>query len=149
MENSKLFTLENFKNCNPDKDFNAFDYIHAIFKLAKLPNDLVCCLFKLLLPNFLLIDNEVFIEETYSEKYHQELLHEGKEAGYWVNLLELTGIFEDIDTEMALDIAQQLEESWNHRLNEKGLLKHGQAKVIHDIETDEVFLTIIRIPTSK
>ncbi len=142
-----LFTLEDFLLANKPKKLTEIDYVHAVYKLADLPIDLFFCFTKLLIPEIRIIEGSIFLDEYFDLDTYKLYLSEGKsssEIQLWMNLIEITGVFEGVKENEAVRIAHTIIEAWNLKLqkavdNEKGM---GKARVIHDQENGEVFVTI-------
>ncbi len=142
---NNLFSLEDFLSANPVKSLGAIDYLHALFKLADLPIDLVFCFIKLLIPEFKLIDGLVFLSESFEADTYDRYLLEGKstsEIQLWINLVEVTGVFEGIDEQDAIRLANAIVDAWNLKLGSEAVQAAGSARVIHDKEEGEIFVTI-------
>jgi hypothetical protein len=144
-QEKNLFSLEDFLSANSAKSLGEFDYLHALFKLADLPIDLVFCFIKLLMPEFKLIDGLVFLGEFFETDTYNRYLLEGKstsETQLWINLVEITGVFEEIDEKDAIRLANSIVEMWNLKLCSEASQGAGSARLIHDKEEGEVFVTI-------
>jgi hypothetical protein len=144
-DNNYLFSLTDFLSANPEKQLGSIDYLHAVFKLAPLPTDLIFCFTKLFIPEFKLIDGFVFLEEFFDYNTYNSYLLEGKsksEVQLWLNLIEVTGIFEALDFEDATQLASLITQMWNWKLDNNTTKGLGRARVIYDEEEGEVFITI-------
>lgn len=142
---NNLFSLEDFLSQNSAKSLGEIDYIHALFKLADLPIDLVFCFIKLLMPEFKLIDGLVFLSESFETDTYNRYLLEGKstsETQLWINLVEVTGVFEEIYEQDAIRLANTIVDMWNLKLGSESGQGAGSARLIHDKEEGEVFVTI-------
>jgi len=143
MKDNLLFNFEEFIVANRPCKVSKFDYLHAVYKSQNLHEDFIVCFCKLMWPDFKSVDGVIFVSELFNEEYYQELRASDKpitEIQFWVNLLEITGIFDEISTEQALLIAKIIVESWNVKLkSEYGI---ALARWLRDEETNEVFITL-------
>lgn len=86
-----------------------------------------------------------FVAELFDDARYQELLGNGQrpdQAQYWLNLLEITGLFANLTVEQASTLAERIAESWNLALTNQFGVEQSLARVIVDDDTDEVFVTI-------
>ena len=59
-----------------------------------------------------------------------------------MNLLEITGVFDELPTEQAMEVALVISESWNSKIFKEFGAGYAVARRIYDEETGEVFVTI-------
>lgn len=59
-----------------------------------------------------------------------------------MNLLEISGVFDELSPEQAMEVALIVSESWNSKLLKEFGAEHAVARRIYDEETGEVFVTI-------
>jgi len=145
VENKNLFSLKEFLLANQPKKLSEIDYIHALYKLIDLPIDLLFCFIKLLMPEFKVVDGLVFLSESFDSNTYKTYLSEDKsnsETQLWINLIEITGVFEEIDEDDAIRLANAIADMWNLKLESNVVSGLGNARVIHDKEEGEVFVTI-------
>ena len=145
MSKNSLFSKIEFLDANKGKNLNFSDYLHAIFKLGGLPLDLVFSIKSLFSPEFQLIDNSVFLTEIFSQEVYDDHVKSGESLNsiqFWMNLLEITAIFEDITVDDAIKIATDIIHLWNLKLADQYGISCGCARMLHDEETDEVFIVI-------
>lgn len=143
---NNLFSLEDFLAANQAKKLGSLDYLHAIFKLAGLPIDLVFCFIKLLAPKFKVVNGLVFLSETFDVDIYNRYISDGEsEIQLWINLVEVTGVFEEIEEHDAIRLADEIVKIWNLKLVSDDIHGIGRARVIHNKEDGEVFVTIDNI----
>lgn len=145
MEKAELFGYQAFVNANLERQVTGFDYLRAIYKTAALPTDFVCWLARLFLPTFVVVEGQIFVSELFDKKAYQRLLQAGQSrssAQFWTNLLEVTGLFDELSVDEALRFADALSHSWNGKLETEFGANTEKARVIHDQGTDEVFVVI-------
>ncbi|MDN3484372.1 hypothetical protein QL989_03315 [Pseudoalteromonas sp. APC 3224] len=81
----------------------------------------------------------------FNEDKYADFLFEGrddKEIQYWMNLFELTSIFEGMEVNEAKKLGGSIVEVWNDRIANQYSEMNVSASLIHDDSTDEVFITI-------
>ncbi|WP_017443925.1 hypothetical protein [Gayadomonas joobiniege] len=64
------------------------------------------------------------------------------EISYWVNLIDLTSVFEGVDFQVVLSIAEKIKTSWNKELNRDYCGYNAQACLIKEEESREIYLTL-------
>lgn len=145
MKKNKSFDFASFVSANAGCDVSGFDYLHAVYKAQSLPADFILWFAKLFCPEFKVVDGMVFVSELFEAGRYQELLNDGRspeEAQFWMSLLEITGLFDDLSCDEAMVIAEALVKSWNLKLNLEFGVSSMLARAIRDDDTREVFVTI-------
>ena len=139
------FDFASFRATNKERNVSGLDYLHAIYKSQDLPADFALWFSKLFKPDFKILGGMAFVAELFDEARYQELLGNGQrpdQAQYWLNLLEITGLFDNLTFEQASTLAERIAESWNLALTNQFGVQQALARVIVDGDTDEVFVTI-------
>lgn len=139
------WTYEQFVAVNPEKGFTPADYIHAISKFTKLPDDFYLCMAGLLWPSFFKIGEVIFISEEFNKSAYDEYVSRGysaEKAQPWVNQIEITSIFYGVKVDAAQQIADLIVAIWNSKLEIEFGKSFRLAKVVVDREMEEVFVTI-------
>ncbi|MBJ8438878.1 hypothetical protein I6M64_16350 [Acinetobacter lactucae] len=136
--------FESFKNINKPNFFGDIEYIYSIFKIKELPVDLLFKILNLIFPDFLIIENHIFLESEFDQDKFNDLkeVEEISKAQFWMNLIELTSLHDEITAEQALLIAKKIVDSWNAKIKYEGLNAHGRARFFEEIEYGEIFITI-------
>lgn len=145
MSDNKTFDFASFVSANVGRIVSGFDYLHVVYKSQGLAADFILWFSKLFWPDFKTVDGVIFVSELFNAERYQELLNNGNsatQAQFWMNLLEITGLFDDLSTDQAMDIAEVLAESWNSKLEKEVKPSPTLARAIRDEETGEVFVTI-------
>lgn len=146
-DNNELFNLADYVAANPDKKLNVTDYLHAVFKMGALPIDVLLSFVKFFWPALDVVDGRIYLSESFDSVKYSEHLANGRgldEVQLWLNLTEITGIFEDVDINDALEIASIIAKIWNEKIrSEIGSIKDS-ARVIFEEDEGEVFVTIDR-----
>lgn len=139
------WTYEKFVAANPEMDFTPIDYIHAISKFTKLPDDFYLFMTKMLWPSFFKIEGVIFILETFNKSSYDEYVNLGystEKSQPWVNQIEITSIFDGIKIDAAKQIAELIVAIWNGKLEIEFGRDMRLATVAVDLELEEVFVTI-------
>ena len=145
MANNESYSYERFEHMNSPKRVSEIDYVQSLYKSMKIPDDLVLRFFRIAWPNFVLLDNRVFVADIFDRQRYEELRNSGhseSSAQFWMNLLEITGVFDEMQSQQAIEIAQILSSSWNGKLDKEYDESAGRARVIHDEATGETFVAI-------
>ncbi|WJN58224.1 hypothetical protein [Pseudomonas sp. SO81] len=145
MRENKPFDFASFRAANKDRNVSGIDYLHAIYTSQDLPADFVLWFSKLFKPDFKLLGGMAFVAELFDEARYQGLLGNGQrpdQAQYWSNLLEITGLFDNLTVDQAYPLAERIAESWNLTLTNQFGVEQALARVIVDDDSEEVFVTI-------
>lgn len=145
MGDENSFDFKSFVSANTGRVVTGFDYLHTIYKAHRLSVDFIVYFAKLFWPDFKIVDGLTFISELFDSERYQSLLKEGrnaKEAQFWMNLLEITGLFDELSIDGATQIAEAVAASWNSKLDTEFSNVSVPARVIRDDQTGEVFVTI-------
>ncbi|WP_284118370.1 hypothetical protein [Acinetobacter seifertii] len=137
-------SFESFKNINKPNFFGDIEYIYSILKIKELPIDLFFKILNLVFPDFLINENHIFLASEFDQDKFDNLqkVEETNKAQFWMNLIELTSLHDEMTAEQALLIAQKIVDSWNAKIKYEGLNAHGRARVFEEIEYGEIFITI-------
>lgn len=151
MSENGFFDYKSFADANIDKRVSSIDYIHILFQAGPIPVDLADCFADLFWPEFVIVDGRVFVANMYDANHYQQYLNDGlklDDIQFWSNLLEITGIFDDMTLSNAACFAEKIVKCWNARINQEFPEALGRARVINDIEAGEVFV-VIGFPTNN
>lgn len=149
MVSSEENSFERFAQANAPHRFTEIDYVHAIYKGLKLPSDFVLSFSKLFWPRFLIVDEHVFVADLFEARRYQDLRNSGhgvSSAQFWTNLLEVTGLFDEMPFPQVLELAQTLVTAWNAKIENECTGAAGRARLIHDTTTGEIFVVIGSAP---
>jgi hypothetical protein len=145
MLSKSSFDFASFRAANKERNVSGLDYLHTVYKSHDLPADFVLWLSKLFKPDFVLLGGMAFVAELFDEARYQELLGNGQrpdQAQYWLNLLEITGLFGNLTVDQASTLAERIAKGWNLVLSNQFGTEQALARAIVDGDTDEVFVTI-------
>lgn len=107
--------------------------------------DLILRFAKIIYPEFQILDGKIYISELFDLDYYQELLKSGRnisEVQFWLNLLEVTGLFDDLSNNQAMEFAELLVKSWNAKLRSEFPETLDNARIVDNKEIGEIFVTI-------
>ncbi len=145
MSVTDVFNFEEFCKANPARPVDGYDYVHAICKSVGLPGDFLIWYAKLVCPDIMKIDGMVFISDLYDEKKYKSLISEGEtkeHAQVWMNLLEITGLFDYISDAQVLLLAEKIAEGWTAKIRQVFGENCEGARVIANENTGEVFVVV-------
>ncbi|MHA7683090.1 hypothetical protein [Cupriavidus sp. PET2-C1] len=139
------WTFEQFSAVNKENAFTSIDYVHAISKFVKLPDDFYLCMARLFCPSFFKMEDVIFILETFRKSEYDEYINIGcsvEKAQPWINKIEITSIFDGIAVDAARQISDLIVDIWNRKLEVEFGKASRLARVVVDLELEEVFVTI-------
>lgn len=145
---NELFSLSDFLKANPKKNLGVSDYLHAVFKLGSLPIDVFLSFVRFFWPKYKIIDGRLYLSDSFESTKYSEYLADNKnmdEIQFWLNLTEVTSIFEGVEFDDAKEAAVILAQIWNEKIrSEMGDIKDS-ARVVFEESEGEVFVTIDRV----
>lgn len=145
MSQEKGFDYESFAAANIGHQVSTIDYLQVMYKAQNLPPDFVLCFAKLFWPEFKVVDGRVFVAELFDAGVYRDHLSNGQSqaaAQFWLNLLEVTGVFDGLSNEQAIGVAELLTKCWNAKLHDEFDGPYELARVIEDKDTGEIFVVI-------
>lgn len=145
MSENKPVDFASFISANVGRGVSGFDYLHMVYKCQGLPPDFILWFAKLFWPDFKIVDGMAFISELFDVDRYKGLLNNGRsnaEAQFWMNLLEITGLFDDLSCDQAMVFGESLVKIWNLKLDLELGASSPRARAIRDDDTEEVFVTI-------
>jgi hypothetical protein len=142
-------TIENWKyddfvKANNGR-FSALDFIHAVTAKVALPPDFALCMARLFAPTMTIFDNVIIVAEWFDEARYHEYRRSGmkpEQAQAWVNMVELTDIFQGISFDQAQQLAAIITELWNGKLSQNFPHSTTKASAIFEEDSGEVFVTV-------
>lgn len=148
MSRNNHFDYASFVDANAGKKVSRIDYLHMMLQLKELPDDFVVSLSRLFSPDFIVLDGVVFVSDLFDSARYDELRgagHSQTSVQYWMNLLEITGLFENLPSDEAFSIATSVARSWNAKLQEEFTVPVASAKAVYDGETGDVYVTLVAV----
>jgi hypothetical protein len=135
IEKSKLSDFQEWRNANAD-GFTLFDYLRGNLVTEEVESDVIVAVFELLLPRFVEVENMVFLEEEFSENKLSDLSRgrSNKEIEYWMNLLNISSLFESVQKSVIQEMALSIKASWLARLRDTFPNKVFEVNLVEDGE---------------
>lgn len=141
----KSYDYKSFALANNDHVVTGVDYLCSIYKSHELAGDFILWFARLIWPAFKMLDGKVFVVELFDAELYQQHLDVKSTPGktqFWVNLLEITGVFDKLSFDKAMEVAVIVSESWNSKILKEFGAEHALARYILDEDTGEIFVTI-------
>lgn len=142
-------TIENWKYDEFVKanngNFSVLDFIHAVSEKIPLPYDFILCLGRLFAPKLTVFDGIIVAADWFDEKRYREYQASGMvatQAQAWINMVEITDIFNDISPKNAEQLATFIANLWTERIRAEFPSERVEANVVIDDGSNEVFVTI-------
>jgi hypothetical protein len=145
MSEDQAFSFQSFRAANSDSHVSGLDYVHAIYHTQKLPADFSVCMAKLYWPEFRVVDDVVYVAENFDAEHYRALVSDHASPAkkqFWMNLIEVTGLFANLSFNEACIVANALVGSWNAKLSAEFGPAHAKARMVLDEDIDEVFVTL-------
>lgn len=123
---------------------NSVDYIEVYSQaVLEMEFDFVKTIIYFLVPEFIHQDEFLFLKACFSEekyKYKKNYCN-NDEVQFWMNAVELTGLF-GMNYTNSLQFGERLVEEWNKKLKIENYELY-EAKLFPDIDYEEVIISII------
>lgn len=146
MSKTENFCFKSFVLSNKDKRVSQFDYVRIVYKINSLHADFIVGFARIVWPEFIEIDSKVFVKDLFDKERYDELNKDpesSSKSSFWMNLLEITGLFDELSYDQSMEMARIIGDSWNAKLDSEFKLLSVRSKVIAEQDTGEVFLTIV------
>jgi hypothetical protein len=144
-----LLDYQQWKKANNPNKFSLYDYLHGVTKTKGLNPDLYVAFLKLFWPDFVSVDEYVFLLEKYDEQKYYELVkqrYQGSDLEYWMNLLNLDGFFQEVVgqegdyLDHCLFLGEHIAKLWAQKLGIEFPDKVFDVRCIHDSDLNEVYV---------
>ncbi len=138
----KLLDYEKWKQANVGK-FSLYDYLHGVLSTQPQSPDLTFAYLKLLWPDFYSYNDQVFLKEEFEEQKYKGLVkqgYSGPELEYWMNLLNIDGLLNNMTTEQARYIGKSVASIWDKKLAIDFPSQRFNTECIIEGEDDEVYV---------
>ncbi|MEZ2310527.1 hypothetical protein AB6809_28180 [Paraburkholderia sp. RCC_158] len=96
-----------------------------------------------------MFDGVVVLSEWFDENRYQRYRNDGMQRGEaqaWINMVELTGIFDGIALDKARELAVFIAQLWSDRIDQRFPGEATRANVVSGEDSDEIFVTIGKFP---
>ncbi|WP_158996832.1 hypothetical protein [Pigmentibacter ruber] len=133
-----------WKSINKFMDVN--DYLTTIIDHYKIPSDFLIFFSDLIFPEFIIIDEMIFLKNHFKEEYFNRLLKEKtscSEIEYWMNLVLISSYFPESDEfiDHALFLAEKLKKSIDLKLKNDFPNKMFSVDFTYDQDNGDVLFT--------
>ena len=138
-----MFAKSKFLDVN--KESNSIDYLHGCLKFGDVHQDFLYEFVKFICPEFLIYEGKVYFKETFSEAKYENLKSTGRtgaEVQYWLNLVELTSVFENYSFEFVSSIGREIENNWQRVLDTSFPDSGTKVKLLVNEKDFEVLVTL-------
>ncbi|CAG9207302.1 conserved hypothetical protein [Paraburkholderia tropica] len=135
---------DDFVRANNGK-FSVLDFMHAVSATGILPQDFSVCMARLFSPRLNMFDNVIVVDEWFDESRYREYRSQGMSSGQaqaWVNMIEITDIFQEISFDKAKVVAELIAGLWSLIIKRDFPDSSTEASVISDVDLGEVFVTV-------
>jgi hypothetical protein len=135
---------EDFVKANGGK-FSVLDFIHAVFAKISLPQDLTLCMSRFFSPQMVRFDGIIVAEEWFDEARYKDYRNSGmspRQAQSWINMVEITDIFQGISFDNAKNLASLIVKLWDSQISLNFPGEEVKARMIFESDLGEVFVTI-------
>jgi|GEM_PF-6602450 len=140
-----MFSKVDFINANKEKTLNTLDYLHALYKFENIHDDLFDGLIELMNPELEIKDNMLFIKSIFNAEKYANFVDEGlhnKDIQYWMNLIEITSIFEGINVKTAENLGKIIISILNNKITHQFSEISVKAILINEEDKNEIYITI-------
>lgn len=141
----KSYGFDEFLESNRGSSVSGYDFLHAVYISKDIPEDFLIWFARLMWPDFMEVDGKIYVSDLFDAERYQGLIKEGRtesQSQFWMNLLEITGLFNEISDVQAKYLAQRIADSWAAKMRRDFGGTCEGARMIADEETGEVFVVI-------
>lgn len=117
------------------------DYLRFLSAYSDVPiSDIIFAFIEILSPELIVYKDRIFIKDRLDFDKLNDYDSIDK-AQYWTNLIYVSELYQDIDDDKALFIANLITDNWQRLIQKMGLNDLGEPRVIID-DDDGMFVTI-------
>jgi len=134
-----------FLKANEGRSLSKFEYLYMVMRTNTISNDFYLFFSKLFHPTIVVKEGGYFIEENFDNDRYQECIalgQTGSEVASWLNLVEITALFEDMSYEEAGAFSNVISDCWNATLAREFPESGFISKVLFEEELGEVYVTL-------
>ncbi len=136
-----------FLKANEGRSLSKFEYLYMVMKTGAISNDFYLFFSKLFCPTIVVKGDGYFIEENFDGDRYQEYIAQGQtsaEIADWLNLVEITALFEDMSYEDASALSVIISDCWNATLAREFPESGFVSKVLFEEELGEVYVSLCK-----
>ncbi|WP_040071207.1 hypothetical protein [Pseudomonas batumici] len=136
-----------FLKANEGRSLSKFEYLYMVMRTSAISNDFYIFFSKLFCPTVVVKGEGYFIEENFDSDRYQECIDQGQtssEIAGWLNLVEITALFEDMSYEGACALSVIISDCWSVTLAREFPASGFISKVLFEDELGEVYVTLCK-----
>jgi len=136
-----------FIKVNEGRSLSKFEYLYMVMRTNTISNDFYLFFSRLFHPNVVVKEGSYFIEENFDGDRYQEYIAQGQtssEVAEWLNLVEITALFEDMSYEEAGALSMVVSDCWNATLVREFPESGFISKVIFEEEFGGIYVTLCK-----
>lgn len=140
-------SYKNYLDLNEGK-VSKFKYLYMMKESEPLHEDFMMIFASLFNPRIFVRGGGYFLEETFVQSRYDKMVGDGvdlQEVSYWLNMVDLTGLFGDAGYEYAAEIGAVIQDCWNAKLNNQFPDSGFAAQLLLWEDLDEVWVTVCKI----
>ena len=141
MKDNILTGFKDFIEENKSEKVTTFNYLRFLYMSQEINSEFIILLHKLWYPEFIIVENKVYVKELFEQRNIKISLHSEK-SQLWINILEITNLFYELSFDEAIYLTEFLVKSWNSKIHSEFPTVADRAKLLCDKQLDEVYITI-------
>lgn len=145
-----FFSYQSFIATNPGS--TSFDYLHGLASQIGLSPEDFNAISMVLAPELIEVDDLVFVKELFYENKYRNILekgYRGEEIQYWMNLLDITSLFEGLPVARLSKTTEAIIAGWHAKLVHTFPHKKFAVKRIVDVKAGELAITFHDLSTDE
>lgn len=134
-----------FLKANEGRSLSKFEYLYMMMRVDGISNDFYLLFSNLFFPTIVVKGGGYFVEENFDSNRYQEYIAQGQtdsEIASWLNLVEITSLFEGMPYEEAGALSKIISDCWNATLAREFPESGFISKVLFEEELGEVYVTL-------
>lgn len=146
--NEDCFTYASFLGCNKPRTPTQLCYMDVLRQSRGVSDDFCKYFTRIFNPVFVIVEGNIYVEVCFNRHRLMEDIARGvahADLPYWHNLLEVTGLCEDMEWKEVCELAYVISNCWNSKLNRLHPGSGFESTVFIDDELDEVFVALYRL----
>ncbi len=143
--------LTNFEKWeNSDHEFDIYDYISATLQNltgnVEEVNSIIIAISELFYPRFIEHNGSIFLNEIFSENKYHELknntnIKDTAELETWMNIINLDGIFQDMDFALCCELGKKISMIWGQKLSLEYPNRKFKVDYSDDIDVNDILIS--------
>lgn len=152
LDSIALEDYEKWKRANAPGKFSLFDYLHGVSSTQAIAGDITVAYLQLFWPDFYVYKGLVFLKEEFAQDKYQQLVEQGYSGAdleYWMNLLTIDGLFNNLTTEQALYVGSAIVVMWEKKLAAEYPAQQFKVECLFEQEEDEVYMVFYQQKSNR